>query len=229
METSLHRQLKAIYARDDARTEVAVGKYRIDVVTDGLLVEVQHAPLVAIRDKVRELLAEHRLLLVKPIVARKLLVKRARKNGGVVARRSSPKRGTLIDLFDELVYFTQVFPHDNLTLDVPLVDIEEWRYPGHGRRRRRRASDHVVEDQRLVALRQLHRFRTAADLARLLPSDLPAPFHTGHLAAALHVERWVAQRIAYCLRRMGAAQQVGKHRNARLYKMVPASQKQRAA
>ena len=43
---------------------------------------------------------------------------------------------TYTDLFDDLVHFTRVFPHRRLTLEVPLVDIEEWRYPGHGRRRR---------------------------------------------------------------------------------------------
>jgi hypothetical protein len=229
METSLHRQLKAIYAKQDARTEVPVGRYRIDAVVDDLLIEVQHASLASLRDKVRDLLREHRVLIVKPIIARKQLVKRARKNGRVMDRRRSPKRGSMIDLFDELVYFTGVFPHDNLTLDVPLVDIEEWRYPGHGRRRRRRDNDFVVEDQRLVALRQIRRFRTAADLVGLLPSGLPTPFHTGHVATALGMQRWVAQRIAYCLRKTGAVDEVGKQGNARLYEFAPTTKAQQAA
>jgi hypothetical protein len=229
METSLHRQLKAIYAKEDAQTEVPVGRYRIDAVVDDLLIEVQHASLSSIRDKVRDLLREHRVLIVKPIIARKQLVKRARKNGRVVDRRRSPKQGTMLDLFDELVYFTRVFPHENLMLDVPLVDIEEWRYPGHGRRRRRRDNDFVVEDQQLVALRQLQRFQTAADLVGLLPSGLPKPFHTGHLASALGMERWVAQRIAYCLRKMGAVDEVGKQGNARLYDFAPLAKTQQAA
>ena len=42
----------------------------------------------------------------------------------------------MLDLFEELVHFTRVFPHPRLTLEVVLVEIEEWRYPGHGRRRR---------------------------------------------------------------------------------------------
>lgn len=229
METTLHRQLKEIYAAEDAQTEVPWGKYRIDVVVGDLLIEIQHASLVSIRDKIRQLLNEHRVLVVKPIVVRKLLVKRSRKNGRVVDRRMSPKQGTLLNLFDELVYFTRVFPHDNLTLDVPLVDIEEWRYPGHGRRRRRRANDHVVEDQRLTSLRGLRRFRTAEDLARLLPPRLPLRFHTGHLAAGLNVPRWDAQRIAYCLRKMGTAIQVGKQGNARLYKISKSDRMARAA
>ena len=157
------------------------------------------------------------MLVVKPIVAKKVLVKLDAKGGNVVERRRSPKRGGLFDLFHELVYFTRVFPHRRLTLEVALVEVEEWRYPGHGRRRRRRDRDHQVEDQRLVGVLQTHRFRTLADLRGLLPDDLPKPFHTGHLAEGLGIQRWVAQRVAYCLRETGAARVVGKQGNAVLY------------
>jgi hypothetical protein len=135
--------------------------------------------------------------------------------------------GKELDLFHELVYFTRVFPHPNLTIELPLVDIEEWRYPGHGRRRRWkwRATDFQVEDQRLAEIHATHRFRTAADLLRLIPVGLPQPFHTGELATALGVQRWIAQRIAYCLHKTGAAVDRGKTGNARLYELVIARKK----
>jgi hypothetical protein len=222
METSLHRDLKALYAGDDAQFEVSLDGFRIDAVSGGRLVEIQHGSLATIRDKVRTLLETHRVVVVKPIVVQKLLVKRASKDGPVASRRTSPKRGTILDLFDELVHFTRVFPHPGLTLEVPLVDVEEWRYPGHGRRRRWRADDHQVEDQKLVAVHHTYQFRTAADLVRLIFCPLPKPFHTGQLAEALHTRRWVAQRIAYCLRKMGAVCAVGKLGNTRLYQLGPA-------
>jgi hypothetical protein len=214
METSLHRQLKSLYAGPGAQFEVPVGKYRVDVVSGGRLVEIQHGPLAAIRGKVQELLKAHRVMVVKPIVVRKLLVKRSSEGGRVTGRRMSPKRGRLLDLFDELVHFTRVFPHRRLTLEVPLVDIEEWRYPGDGRRRR---GDHRVEDQKLLAVRERHRLRTPSDLAGLIPGPLPRPFHTGQLAELLQVERSTAQRVAYCFRQMGAIRQVGKRGHGLLY------------
>jgi len=217
METSLHRDLKALYAGRKARFEVALGAYRIDVVAGDQLVEIQHGSLAAIRDKVRSLLARHQVLVVKPIVVKRLLVKRAARGGRVTGRRMSPKRGRILDLFDDLVHFTQVFPHERLVLDVPLVEIEEWRYPGHGRRRRWRSNDHQVEDRKLVAVRDVRRLRTAADVARLVRCPLPSPFHTGQLARSLRVERWFAQRIAYCLRKIGILREVGKQGNTRLY------------
>ncbi len=217
METSLHRQLKEVYARQGGQLEAPLGNYRIDVVCEDELIEIQHGSLAAIRDKVGDLLRNHRVRVVKPIVRRKQLVKQDAKGGRVISRRLSPKRGCEIDLFDELIYFTRVFPHPNLTLETPLVDVEEWRYPGHGRRRRRRSTDQIVEDQKLVSVDRILRFRTPGDLLRLIPTDLPSPFHTAHLSEALKAPRWGAQRIAYCLRNMGAVTTAGKQGNAWLY------------
>ncbi len=52
---------------------------------------------------------------------------------------------------------------------------------------------------------------------QIIPDDLPNPFHTAHLAESLNIQRCVARRIAYCLRKTGAAEQVGKQGNAWLY------------
>jgi hypothetical protein len=225
METSLHRDLKLLYAGDDARSEVRLGEYRVDAIAAGQLVEIQHGSLAAIRGKVSRLLEHHQVVVVKPIVVEKLLVTQASRNGPVLRRRLSPKRGKLLDLFDDLVYFTQVFPHDGLVLDVAMVDVEEWRYPGHGRRRRWRARDYQVEDQKLVSIRETHRFHTAADLRRLIPGKLPRPFHTGHLAELLDIPRGVAQRAAYCLRMVGTVRQTGKQGNTLLYEWAVPSRK----
>ena len=232
METSLHRQLKSLYAAgDEPRTEVVLGEYRIDAINDDTLVEIQHGSLAAIRDKINALLArKHRVLVVKPIVASKTIIKQDARGGRIISRRLSPKRGTMLDLFHELVYFTQVFPHPLLTLETPLVEIEELRYPGHGRRRRWRKDDQVVEDQLLAGVLQTPQYETRDDLWRLLPAKLPKPFHTGDIAARLGVARWVAQRIAYCLVKCGATREVGKAGNARLYERVgkPVKRKQTA-
>ena len=217
METTLHRQLKALYAGSDARVEQRVAGYRIDAVRGEQLIEIQHGGLAAIRTKIARLLEEHDVLVVKPLVVRKQLVRLAKRGGRELSRRLSPKQATILDLFHELVYFTQVFPHPRLKIETPLVEIEERRYPGHGRRRRWRRDDHIVEDQRLTAVIGVERFSTATDLLRLIPANLTEPFHSGDLAGSLGIQRWVAQRIVYCLRQTGAAVHCGKSGNTLLY------------
>ena len=220
METSLHRQLKEIYAKEGVNTQIEkpLGNYRIDVIRHGELIEIQHGSLAAIRSKIASLLKKHRVRVVKPIVARKRLIKQTGRGGKVVSRRLSPKKGTILDLFHELIYFTRVFPHENLALEAALVEVEEWRFPGHGRRRWRRQGDLQVEDQKLVQIDEVYDFRTAEDLLRLMPENLPATFDTSHLAEGLGIARSDAQRIAYCLRHIGAFDEVGKRGNARLYR-----------
>jgi hypothetical protein len=220
METSLHRSLKEIYAGDGAATEVRLGGYRIDAVVRKRLIEVQHGSLSSISRKIQELLQSHRVLVVKPIVVRKVLIKQPYRGAGDGERRQSPRQGGLLDLFHELIYFTRVFPHQKLVLETPLVEIEEWRYPGHGRRRRWRKNDFEVEDQKLVSIHGCATLRSAADLWNLLGPFSAPTFDTKQLAEALGIRRHHAQRIAYCLDKMGAAKQVGKQGNARIFEAV---------
>ena len=85
-----------------------------------------------------------------------------------------------------------------------------------------RRNDYQVEDQKLIAIHETYRFQTAADLARLITCRLARRFDTGKLAESLGVHRSAAQRIAYCLRLMGAVHEVGKQGNARLYQLARA-------
>ncbi len=223
METELHRALKNFYAAVDGRVEVRVGRYRVDVVRDGRLLEIQHGSLAALRGKLRDLVLHHDVTVIKPIIARKMLVVQDARTGRVIRRRRSPKRGTLLDIFDELVYLRGIYPHPRLTLELVLVDMEEWRRTARGRRRSRHGGGFRVEQQKLLRILGCHRFRTAGDLANIVSVRLPDPFHTGHLARGMNIERWAAQRIAYCLRYAGAVQQVGKLGNSLLYRFADQS------
>ena len=215
METTLHRQLKDEFCDPGSEIEVKLGRYRIDVVNGNRLIEIQRSSLSSIRDKIADLLSQGYIVdVVKPLVARKQLVKLACKDGKEVDRRWSPKRGTILNLFDELIYFTRVFPHPNLTLIAPMVQVREVRYPGRGRRRRRRKGDFVIQDRSIVKLEEACFFRTVLDLQKLLPRKLPKQFGTKELAAALKVPRHQAQQIAYVLRKTGAVVETGKQGNA---------------
>ena len=221
METTLHRQLKNMFCGPDSQTEVKLARYRIDVVSGNRLIEIQQSGLSAIRDKINALLQDGCTVeVVKPLITRKRLIKLNRKNGKEIDRRWSPRRGSILDIFDELVYFTRVFPHPNLTMTIPLISIEEIRYPGHGRRRRRRRNDFQVQDRQIMEMSDTVSFRTVIDLQKLLPAQLPQEFDTGELARELEIPRHQAQRIAYVMRKTGTAQPTGKRGNAIVYRLA---------
>ncbi|MBL8854889.1 MAG: hypothetical protein JNK57_13065 [Planctomycetaceae bacterium] len=217
METTLHRQLKTLYAAPGDRLEQELGKYRIDVAKSDCLVEVQHSSLNAIRGKVSELLRRHRVVVVKPLVVKTRIVRLNRKGGQVVSRRWSPKRGQMIDLFDELIYFRELFPHPNLTLEIPLVQIEEWRFQGHGRRVRTRLSDHQVQDQLLLGVEQTVKLNRPTDLWNIVARPTQCEFSTQDLSKLWQVPRYQAQKIAYTLQHCEAIDRIGKSGNSWVY------------
>ncbi len=227
METTLHRQLKEHYCSDDSQLEVKLGRYRIDVVSGDRLIEIQHSGLSAIGRKISNLVQDHCVDVVKPIVLRKKIIKLSRKNGKVVSQRFSPRRGGFLDLFDELLYFTRVFPHERLRIITPLIEVEEIRYPGHGRRRWKRHGDFVVKDRLLNRIVDSQIYQTAQDLHRHLP-PLNQPFDTRQVAESLEIKRWQAQRMAYVLRKTGSIRKVGKKGNSLLYKLAASSGSGRA-
>src|SRR5215831_2329339 len=165
METSLHRSLKERYATGgDRRPEVPIRGFRVDAVDDaGRLVEVQSGPLGPLRGKLSRLLPDHRVRIVKPVILQRRLVRRVRVDGPDISARSSPKRGALHDVFDDLVGIVRVFPHSNLDIEILGVTIEEVRLP------RRRRPGYAVADRRLGAIEGTTWLVHAADLWSLLP------------------------------------------------------------
>jgi hypothetical protein len=217
METSLHQQLKRCYADRDDDTEVAMGKYRIDAVRGDELIEVQCASLSAIRRKCHDLLTRHNLRVVKPVIVRTRIA-RAKKSGGpVMSRRLSPKRGSVLDIFEDLIYFIRIFPNPNLTLELPLVHVEQLRVPAKKRRRRWR-TDYQVQDVRLESIEATIELREPSDLLRLVGiSEELESFNTLDIARATDRPRWVAQQIAYVLRKTGAIEAVDRNRSGIVY------------
>lgn len=213
METSLHRQLKDRYGPGlGGHSEVTLKGYRIDAVApDGALVEVQSGALGPLRAKLNRLLPDHRIRVVKPVVVGRRVVHRARRDGADLSARRSPKRGTLVDVFDDLIGLARTFPHPNLAIELLAVEIDEIRVP------RRRWPRYRIVDRSLREVVETVSLRLAGDLWSLLPGEVEGPFTTVDLANQLDRPVDFAQRVAYCLRLSGAAVMVGKRGNRLVY------------
>jgi hypothetical protein len=212
-EQSLHEQLKALYAEGHP-VETVVDGYVIDVVRDNLLIEIQTGNFSGVKPKLVDLLADHRVRVVHPILARKWVI-RLDGEGHVVSRRKSPKRGRVEDAFLELVYLSELCLHPHFELEVALVTANEfWMDDGKGSWRRRRWS---VYDRRLLQVLETHRFAGPNDYLALLPDDLPQRFTTRGLAAQTGLSRRLARKLVYCFRKMGLLTLRGKTGRTNVY------------
>ena len=222
METSLHRQLKKLYASSPDQVEVTLGRHRIDVVRDNELIEIQCASLSALKTKTRRLLDEgHHVRIVKPIPDRRKLVQWTSPKGKIKHRRFSPKRGRWLDLFEDLVFAVSIFPHENLILECLRLDVEEHRVP----QRRRRLPNYRIKDVKLLCVHESLELKTSADLWKVLDADVPSPQSDEQFGTKFISEHWdcsrdCAQRIAYVLRHCASVETVGRNRQGWQYRRV---------
>ena len=214
-ETSLHDSVKAWYSREGDEVEKEVDGYVVDVVRGDTLIEVQTANFSAIRDKLRRLVRDHPVRLVHPVSERKWIVRVDVDGETVLSRRRSPRRGRVEDVFYELVYIPTLLVEENMSLEVLLVHSEDVLIDdGRGSWRRRRWSIH---DRRLLEVVDRVTFDGPADLLELVPRGLPEGFTSREMAEALGLRPAAAQKMAYCLRRMGALREAGRRGRAIQY------------
>lgn len=212
---SLHSALKDLYTQPGDEQEVPVEGYVIDVISGDLLIEIQTRSFASIKQKLLDLVPRHPVRLVHPIALDRWIVKQADDGQKTLSRRKSPKRGTYVHVFDELVSFPTLLAETNLSLEVVLTQEDEVRRHRPGRAWRRRGW--VVYSRHLIGVVERRRFAGPQDLEALIPPDLHEPFSTLDLARALKERRRLAQRMTYCLREMGVLVPRAKRGNEILY------------
>jgi hypothetical protein len=215
-EKPLHAALKAWYCTDGDRLEVPFEGFVVDLVRDGLLIEIQTRGFASMRRKLDRLLDSHPIRVVYPVAAEKWIVK-LDDAGHEASRRRSPKRGIAADVCAELVSFPTLLSHPNFTLEVALIEEEEVRRPDTKKGWRR--GGFVIEERRLVAVREMVVIDSPIALLDLLPEGLPDPFTTADLATGLGRSRHLAQEVAYCLRESGAVATIGRDKRGILYQL----------
>lgn len=218
-EKPLHRALKAWLMQPGDQTEVPVDPYVIDMVRDNLLIEVQTGHFAAMKSKLAHLTQRHPVKLVYPIAKEKWIVTLPPDPKTKPRRRKSPKRGSLLDVFYELVSIPELVLNPNFSLHVVLIHEEEVRK--WDRRRGWRRHGWVTHERRLIKVLEEHLFAGPADFEAWIPNHLPAAFTTAHLADALNASRHFAQKMTYCLERMRLVTRVGKQGNAIVYCRQP--------
>jgi len=217
-EGPLHQALKSLYTGVDAVQEVSVGSYVADVRgADDVLYEIQTGGFASLKKKLVALVEHHRVVLVHPIAQVRYIVKLPVCEDDEATRRRSPKRGSIADIVSELVSIPRLLNHPNFELEVVLIEEDEFRVFEPDKVRGKRGWR--VVQRRLVEVLERHRFCSAADLFCLVPGELPETFTTRDLAEAMRQPRWIAQKLAYCLREAGEITLSGKEGNALCYTM----------
>ena len=216
-KSSLHASLKKWYLEPGDSLEMEVDGSIIDLVRGGMCIEFQTKHLYAIKKKVLKLLSSHPVRIVYPLPLEKHILRIDINTEAILSRRKSPIKGSIYDIFSELVRITQLIGYDNFSFEALLTREEQVLVnDGAGSWRRKGWS---VGDRRLIEVVGSSLFTGLDDYKKLIPKDLIEPFSVMDLARAIHRPRYLASKMAYSLREMNVIEMVGKKGNAYLYKM----------
>lgn len=220
-EYSLHAGIKEWYSVLGGQVEVKVDDFIVDVVKDGLLIEIQTRNLSAIKKKLGKLLLTNQVRLVYPIAKVKWIVY-VSNSGEFVRKRKSPKRGKIIDLFIEMVHLSDLINDKNFSFEVLLIEEEELRCDdGKGSWRRRGVS---IKDRKLLKVFDMAVFEDRTDFLKILPDNLGVSFTNRVLAKKLGISIRLAQKITYCLRKMNVLIINGKKKRELMFRVPKESE-----
>lgn len=211
-ESPLHRDLKFHYKGEAGRTEQHIDKYVVDVLQGDQIVEIQTSNFGSMRSKLEDLHQDYQIKVVYPIAKKKVLV---RHHNGELLRRTSPKRGNLYEIFNELIALPELLEMSGVELEVAYVHIEETRR--YDRRRAWRRGHWVISRKSLVKLLDTECFQTTTDLFERVLGELTESFTTSDVRSKLGVNLNLAQKIVYCFHKVGFITSNAKQGKFRLY------------
>ena len=200
-ETSIHHDLKLFYSSNPQCYERRVNGYIVDVFDNDLIVEIQTGNFGSIRKKLEILLITHKVKLVHPIPKNKYIIKIANNSAGGISRRKSPKKGSVYNVFKELLRLSNLITHPNFNLDVLLTEEEEyWINDKKGSWRRKGWSK---VDRKLISVSEKIEFCNNKDYVSLLPKDLSEKFTTSDVKDKANISLREAQQMCYTFRKAG--------------------------
>jgi hypothetical protein len=214
-ESSLHAALKQWYKEPGDKIEEPIDGYVIDIVRNNLLIEIQTRNFASIKKKLEILTENYDVRLIYPIIRDKLVVKMNPNSNKTITKRTSPQHGSYYDIFEELIRIPHLVSKLNFTIEAVMIQIEEIRkINGAGSWRRKGSS---IYDRKLVNVLERKQFFTPFDFLMLKPINLRTPFTNIELAFSLKKPLRLAQKMSYCLRKMGMVKVIGKKGKAYLY------------
>lgn len=217
-ESSLHESLKRWYSQPMDEVEKLVDGYTVDLFRDGSCIEIQTNHIYMLKRKVTELLKNFKVQVVYPIPQERYIIRIDNKSSIAISRRKSPKRGSFLGVFNELVYIPSLVVQPNFSIEVVLIREELVLFDdGKGSWRRRGWS---ILDRRLINIVSSEVFLQVSDYLKFLPERLPARFSVSDLADKIGCSTSLARKMAYCMRKTGLLEITGKIGRAYQYKVT---------
>ena len=213
-ESSLHRDLKFRYS-ETGETEVSKGDFVFDGQRkNGELIEVQTGSFAPLVKKIETLSKKEKIRVIHPIIINKF-IELYDLDGNFLHKRKSPKKGCPWDVFAVLVYAPELPLNPRVTVELAFLDVVEKRKDdGKGSWRRKGIT---IMDRVPVGWHKSIILKTLKDYYQFIPVQKET-FTVKDLSDWAGIPKSLARKCLYVLNKMALIEQVGKQKNAYVYK-----------
>ncbi len=216
-EKRLHAALKRYYASDSSCVEVPIGRYVADVFDGARIVEIQTRAFKNLKNKLYFFLERYPTTVVYPMPRTRYLVWTDPETGEIKPPRKSPVIGKPLDAFHELYQIRNLLGTENLTVELLLFDIDEYRLlDGYGKTHKK-GSTQVQRIPRGAP--ELIRLQSPEDYRALLPAELPERFTVSRFQKIAHLKSRQAYSAVHVLETLGIVREDGTEGRARCYSL----------
>ena len=140
-EKMLHSILKYSIEPNDNFHEIKRYGSVADILREDEIYEIQTRSFYKLRPKLDKFLPHHKVHLIYPIAKTKILHWVNPETGEIGEGHRSPKKGSVLDSLFELSAIRPYLTHENLTVHLLLLNMEEYRYQnGYGKDKKRHAT-----------------------------------------------------------------------------------------
>ncbi len=126
-EKKLHIILKKYFEADEKYHEIPTEGFIADIRRDNRIIEIETSGLSGLSPKLTAYLPDYKVSLVYPIAAKKYVSWIDPETLEISKRRHSSKKATVYDALFELVRILPHVKNENLTLLVPILEMDEYR------------------------------------------------------------------------------------------------------
>lgn len=217
-EKTLHAVLKLYYEPDEDKHEVAMSGYYADIYNDKGIIEIQTRQLNKLRDKLSVFLQDYHVTVVYPLPFNKWLSWVNPDNGEVQGRRKSPRHFTEYDAFYELYKIKSYLKNPNLSINLVLMDMEEYKLLNGWSYDKKRGSTRY--DRVPVGIRRIVKFDRIEDYMQLVPADLKEDFTVKDFAMATGVSVEASRYTLNILNYLEIVKRTGRVKNGYVYNVT---------
>ncbi|MCR4741553.1 MAG: hypothetical protein K5866_01595 [Treponema sp.] len=232
-ENKLHSSLKAYYAiQNQGKTEVFTEGYIYDIVADnGEIIEIQTKNLGKLLGKINDALSNNKKIrVVHPVILQNTILT-TDKNGKLISKRKSPKKGNIYESLRELTGIYSILLKDNFTLELVFVNTIEHRVRTEDEvqsenKRRRHLKNWIKVNKELEEILYSKSLKNKNDYLDLLPKQLNTIFTCNEVKEGLKNEFKLplssqnkANLLLWLLKKMDLIEIKEKKGRAYLYKI----------